>query len=284
MNRLENHEPLMATNPEVVPQTPVVSSVQIAPVSKRMRAGTLIILLVLLLSLFSTGVFAGWQLASGANSTTPAAVANSMEAARTAVIAKVRPAVVQIEVLTKNGDALGSGVIIDARGYIVTNNHVIAGAQQMAVMLFDGTHLAARLVGADPADDLAVISITAPTSPRLTVATFGDSSQVQVGQDVLVIGNPLGITQTVTSGIVSAVGRTVNEQGSIIIPDALQTDAAINPGNSGGALVNMQGQVIGIPTLAAIDPEFKMPADGVGFALPSNRVQVVVRQIIGAGA
>jgi S1-C subfamily serine protease len=113
---------------------------------------------------------------------------------------------------------------------------------------------------------------------KLTVATLGDSSQVRVGQEVLAIGNPLGITQTVTSGIVSAVGRTIGS-----IPNALQTDAAINPGNSGGALVDLQGKVIGIPTATAIDPEFKTPANGVGFAIPSNRVKFIAPQIIETG-
>src|SRR2546427_3956588 len=118
----------------------------------------------------------------------------------------------------------------------------------------------------------------------MTVATLGDSSQLRVGQEVLAIGNPLGITQTVTNGIVSALGRTISEgQGGATISDAIQTDAPINPGNSGGALVDLQGNLVGIPTLTAIDPEFNTPAYGVGFAIPSNRVKLIVPQIIQNG-
>jgi S1-C subfamily serine protease len=116
------------------------------------------------------------------------------------------------------------------------------------------------------------------------VATIGDSSKLQIGQDVLAIGNPLGITQTVTNGIISALNRSVNEgQGGAILPNVIQTDAPINPGNSGGALVDLQGNLIGIPTMAAIDPEFNTPANGVGFAIPSNRVNFIVPQIIANG-
>src|SRR5947209_19407022 len=143
-------------------------------------------------------------------------------------------------------------------------------------MLYDGTTLPAQLVGASSPDDLAVLKVT--PKEKLTVATVGDSSQLRVGHEVLAIGNPLGITQTVTSGIVSALGRTVGT-----IPNAIQIDAAINPGNSGGALVDLQGNVIGIPTATAIDPEFKTPANGVGFAIPSNRVKFIAPQIIERG-
>jgi S1-C subfamily serine protease len=107
---------------------------------------------------------------------------------------------------------------------------------------------------------------------------LGDSSKVRVGQEVLAIGNPLGITQTVTSGIISALDRTVST-----IPDAIQTDAAINPGNSGGALVDLQGELVGIPSFSAIDPQFQTPANGVGFAIPSNRVRFVAQQLIENG-
>jgi S1-C subfamily serine protease len=214
--------------------------------------------------------------------TVPALTSNNIETVREAVIAKVKPAVVQVNVSTPNGGAIGSGVIIDRRGYIVTNNHVVSGAQSIQVVLYDGTKLTAQLTGTDPADDLAVIKINPPSN--MVVATIGDSSKLQVGQDVLAIGNPLGITQSVTNGIVSALNRTVNEgQGGSTIPDAIQTDAPINPGNSGGALVDMQGNLIGIPTLTAIDPEFNTPANGVGFAIPSNRVSFIAPQIIADG-
>lgn len=266
-----------------------------------LRTGAIIALTLLLAIVFGVGLFAGWEYGRGTSTlapnssntgllqpgtnptaTVPQLTGNNEQAVREAVIAKVRPAVVQVNVATQNGSGIGSGVIIDRRGYIVTNNHVVDGAQDIQVVLYGGTKLSAQLVGTDPADDLAVLKITPPAS-GLTVATLGDSSKLQVGEDVLAIGNPLGITQTVTNGIISALGRNVDEQNGAIIPNAIQTDAAINPGNSGGALVDMQGNLIGIPTLSAIDPEFNTPANGVGFAIPSNRVQFIASQIIQTG-
>jgi S1-C subfamily serine protease len=263
----------------------------IPPHKKRgglLRTGMMTLLALLLVLVFGTGLFAGWQFSRTSTSTgstsVPAAQApaGSIEAAREAVIAKVRPAVVEVNVTTPTSSAIGSGVIIDPRGYIVTNNHVVANAQSIEVVLDDGTHLPAQLVGADAADDLAVLKIT--TTKKLTALSFGDSSKLQVGQDVLAIGNPLGITDTVTSGIISALNRTVTEsQGGATIKNAIQTDAAINPGNSGGALVDLQGNLIGIPTLGAIDPEYNTPANGVGFAIPSNTIAKVVQEIIATG-
>ena len=201
-----------------------------------------------------------------------------------AVVAKVKPSVVEVYVTLAQGAALGSGVIIDSRGYIVTNNHVVSGALSIQVMLSNGTKEPAQLTGTDAADDLAILKIAVPKG-GLSVVTLGNSSQLQVGQEVLVIGNPLGITQSVTNGIVSALKRSVSEgQGGATIQNAIQTDAAINPGNSGGALVDLQGNVVGIPTLTAIDPEFNTPASGVGFAIPSNRVKSVMTQLIPTGS
>src|SRR5450759_1092637 len=269
----------------------------VPPVYPRRSNSTIIAMSLVLMVVLGVGLFAGWQfghtstsnggvLQSGAStqSTVPSLTGNNIQAVREAVIAKVRPAVVQVNVTTQQGGAIGSGVIIDGRGYIITNNHVVNGAQSMNVTLYDGTNLTAQLVGTDTAADLAVVKIT-PPSKGLTVVTLGDSSKLQVGEDVLAIGNPLGITQTVTNGIVSALGRNVSEgQGGATIPNAIQTDAPINPGNSGGALVDMQGNLIGIPTLTAIDPEFNTPANGVGFAIPSNRVASVGPQIIASGS
>jgi S1-C subfamily serine protease len=256
------------------------------------RTGAIIVLTVLLAVVFGVGLFAGWMFAASGGAgagltqtrtdtgaTVPPLTGSNIEA----VVAKVRPAVVQINVVTASGQGLGSGVVIDRRGYIVTNHHVVDGAQRLQVVLYDGTKLPGQLVGADPTDDLAVVKVTPPKT-GLIVATLGDSSKLRVGQEVLAIGNPLGITQTVTNGIISALGRSVSEGGNgATIPDAIQTDAPINPGNSGGALVDLQGNVIGIPTLAAIDPQFKTPANGVGFAIPSNRVQFIVPQLIETG-
>src|SRR6266487_2088673 len=298
------------TQPVTAPHQALPGQVQAPPTtppvnprrSNGMRSGAIFALTLVLLLVLGVGLFAGWQFGrtststggassnvttlqpgTGPQSTVPPLTGNNEQAVREAVIAKVRPAVVEVNVTTQQGGAIGSGVIIDGRGYIVTNNHVVNGAQSMTVTLYDGTNLPAQLVGTDPADDLAVVKIN-PPSKGLTVATIGDSSKLTVGQDVMAIGNPLGITQTVTHGIISALGRNVSEgQGGATIPNAIQTDAAINPGNSGGALVDMQGNLIGIPTLTAIDPEFNTPASGVGFAIPSNRVASVVPQIIQTG-
>jgi S1-C subfamily serine protease len=202
------------------------------------------------------------------------------------VIQKFRPSVVQINVTTQNGQGgLGSGTIIDNRGYIVTNNHVVTGAKSLQVELFDGTKLPAQLTGVDPLDDLAVVKITPPQ--HMAVAKLGDSSQLQVGQTVLAIGSPLGVTQTVTGGIVSALGRNVpggegGEGGSVIF-NAIQMDAAINPGNSGGALVDLQGDLVGIPTLTIVNPSFSTPASGLGFSIPANRAEFIVPQLIQSG-
>lgn len=263
-----------------------------------LRTGAIIALVALLAAVFGTGLFAGWQfsrinnaptsptvLQPGNNSTIPVPqlTGNNADVVREAVINKVRPGVVQIDVISSNTHALGSGVIIDGRGYIATNHHVVANATSIQVTLADGSSQSARLVGTDAADDLAIIKITPPSS-GLSVVTVGDSSQLRVGQEVLAIGSPLGNAQTVTSGIISAVSRNVSEgQNGPTLPDAIQTDAPINPGNSGGALVDMQGNLIGIPTLNAIDTEFNTPANGLGFAIPANRVKFIAQQLIADG-
>jgi len=255
------------------------------------RSGGMPLLLLAVATLLSSVLFAGCQFGSssmaaerpGVDPTKAAAASGDPEKMREAVVAKVRPEVVQVNVATQKGNGLGSGVIIDGRGYIVTNNHVIDGAQKIEVVLFNGVTLPGQLVGAAPNDDLAVVKVDAGKT-KLNASTLGDSSKLQVGQDVLAVGNPLGITQTVTNGIISALGRNVSTgQNGATLPGTIQTDAAINPGNSGGALVDMQGNLVGIPTLTAIDPEFKTPANGVGFAIPANRVKFIVPQLINGG-
>jgi len=271
--------------------------------SRGLRTGAIIALTIVILAVFGVGLFAGWQFGqsstfiinkadtlqqgNNAQATVPALTGSNIQTVQEAVIAKIKPAVVQINVATAQGAGIGSGVIIDKRGYIVTNNHVVTGAQEVDVVLSNGTvQKNAQVVGTDPTDDLAVVKINPPDN--IVVAPLGDSSKLAVGEDVLAIGNPLGNTQTVTKGIISALGRTVTEdsgngQAGATLPNVIQTDAAINPGNSGGALVDLQGNLIGIPTLAAIDPEFKTPASGVGFAIPSNRVSFIVPQLIQNG-
>lgn len=251
------------------------------------RAGAIIALALVMLLVFGVGLFAGMVLLGNNNRTSTASVTSTASTTTTttvsqtqqvAAIAKVEPAVVELKVTTSQGEAIGSGVIIDNNGDIVTNNHVVNGAQSIQAVLINGTTETAQLVGTNAANDLAVVRIK--PFANMTVATLGNSSQLVVGQTVLAIGNPLGITKTVTNGIVSALNRTVPESKTVTIPNAIQTDAPINPGNSGGALISLQGQVIGIPTLASVDPEFNTPANGVGFAIPSNLVKTDVAQIL----
>jgi S1-C subfamily serine protease len=197
------------------------------------------------------------------------------------VVSRVLPSVVQIS--TSQGS--GSGVVYDTQGDIVTNAHVVGAATTVQVGLASGGKpLAARVVGVFAPDDLAVIKVRTGVG-SLHPASFGRSASVRVGEIVLAMGNPLGLTGTVTEGIVSATGRTVSEgQGSsAVLISAIQTSAAINPGNSGGALVNLAGQVIGIPTLAAADPQLGGAAAGIGFAIPSDTITSIARQLIAAG-
>lgn len=182
------------------------------------------------------------------------------------IVRAISPAVVQI----RTSVALGSGVVFDARGDVVTNAHVVGNATRFTVTLASGDTHPATLIGTDAANDLAVIRIQ---GDRPRPATFADSAQVQVGDLALAIGNPLGLRSSVTEGIVSAVDRSVPETDSVTLSSVIQTSAAINPGNSGGALVDLTGQVIGIPTLAAIDPEMGAEAPGIGFAIDSNTVR-----------
>jgi putative serine protease PepD len=192
------------------------------------------------------------------------------------VVKQVGPSVV----LIRTSQGLGSGIIFDAKGDVVTNNHVVQGASGFQVTLANGRQYHARLVGSFAPDDLAVLHIHAT---GLHPAAFADSSRLQVGDVALAIGNPLGLQSSVTEGIVSALGRTVNEDNGVALPGVIQTSAPINPGNSGGALVDLQGRVIGIPTLAATDPQLGGSAPGIGFAIPANTVGDIAGQLIGQG-
>ena len=197
------------------------------------------------------------------------------------VVARVLPSVVQIT----TSEGLGSGVVFDAKGDIVTNAHVVGSAKNVRVRLpIASKTLAARVLGVFAPDDLAVIRVQNPPATLLP-ATFAKSSAVRVGEIVLAMGNPLGLTGTVTDGIVSATGRTVSEGegSSAVLISAIQTSAPINPGNSGGALVSLYGQVIGIPTLAASDPQMGGAAVGIGFAIPSDTVTSIAPQLIAKG-
>ena len=207
-------------------------------------------------------------------STSPAA---AVQQQFVAVIRRTQPQVVQIQ--TDSG--LGSGVIFDAKGNIVTNAHVVGTATQLLVTLADGRRFDARLVGFYPPDDLAVVDIGAGRG--ISPARFADSSKLAVGEIVLAEGNPLGLQSSVTDGIISALGRNVSEGQGVVLPSAIQTSAPINPGNSGGAPIDLEGQVVGIPTLAAASPQTGNAAAGIGFAIPSNTVTDIASQIIRHG-
>ncbi len=173
-------------------------------------------------------------------------------------------------------ESLGSGVIVDARhGYVLTNNHVIEKADQITVTLRDGRHLNAKLIGTDPESDIAVLQIQAD---NLTALPLADSSKLRVGDFVVAIGNPFGLGQTVTSGIVSALGRSgLGIEG---YEDFIQTDASINPGNSGGALVNLRGELAGINTAILAPSGGNI---GIGFAIPINMAREIMDQLIAHG-
>jgi putative serine protease PepD len=244
-----------------------------------------------LVLMVGSGAVGGWAATqsdsdTAAAPTHPAAVAPVVHqqlghpASLAGIVRAVQPSVVSIK--TNVGE--GSGVVLDNSGHILTNNHVVATASgnTVSVTTNDGSSHTGTIVGTDPRSDLAVVQVSGVNLPP---ATFGNSSAMRVGDTVLALGSPLGLQGTVTSGIVSAKGRTINETGETpgsgvtAISGALQTDAAINPGNSGGALVNTAGQVIGINTAIATSGGSSGNI-GVGFAIPSNTAKYVAQRLI----
>jgi putative serine protease PepD len=220
--------------------------------------------------------------ACGTSASSPAASTQSssfkLQSEYVKLVQDVGPSIVMIE--TSVG--LGSGIIDDAKGDIVTNNHVVAGSQTFLVITSTGKQYPATLVGTYAPDDLAVIHVNAS---GLHAATFANSSALQIGDIVMAIGNPLGLQSTVTEGIVSALRTAIPEGNGVTLPSAIQTTAAINPGNSGGALINLNEQVVGIPTLAATDPQLGGgAAPGIGFAIPSNTVTLIAKQLVASGS
>jgi serine protease Do len=235
----------------------------------------------------------------------PASLA-SIDAAFERIYNQVNPSVVKINVVQKQAvdsslapffgvpqnqspqyqyqQALGSGFVWDKQGDIVTNNHVISGASQISITFDDGTTVPGKVIGADPSGDLAVVKVNAPAS-ELHPVQMGDSTTLKVGQVAIAIGNPFGEQNTMTTGIISALGRTVpanpNAQGATYtIPDVIQTDAPINPGNSGGVLLNDQGQVIGVTFQIESNSG---SSSGIGFAIPSAIVDQIVPALIKTG-
>nr|WP_243850313.1 trypsin-like peptidase domain-containing protein [Modestobacter marinus] len=235
--------------------------------------------------------------ASGAT-TQPVVIKDAEKAtSTTAAAAAAAPSVVTLYVSAAAGAGSGSGVVLSEDGYVLTNNHVVSldsstNDVTVQVRTSDGTVYDATVVGTDPSNDLAVVKLS--DAGGLTPAVFADSDAVQVGDLAVAIGAPLGLTNTVTDGIISATNRAVQAgatQDENTVIDALQTDAAINPGNSGGALVNADGEVIGINTAIASVASTGLPGQettsgniGVGFAIPSNTAQRIAEQIIDTGS
>ncbi len=185
------------------------------------------------------------------------------------------PGVVSVDVASKQGAAGGSGFVLDKNGHIVTNQHVVEGADGISVQFANGARKEAKVVGQDPSTDVALLKVDAPKE-LLAPLTLGDSKSVGVGEPVVAIGNPLNVGISVTSGIVSAIGRPIKAPNNYTISNAVQTDAAINPGNSGGPLLDSGGTVIGINAQIASQTG---ASQGVGFAIPINTVKTVVKQL-----
>ncbi len=218
-------------------------------------------------------------------SVTPAIAATDCNQSTAQLYEAKAPAVVRITALTinpySNEDRIqlstGSGFIIDAHGLILTNSHVVFGAQVLNVTLDDGTTLPVKLLGTDPIYDLAVLQIPEPNRGKLPVLEFGDSDAIRPGDEVIAIGNPMGLGQTITSGIVSAINRILPDRPRLLAQPMIQTDTPINPGSSGGPILNRCGDVIGIAS------EILGNAQNIGFAIPSNLARSVAGSLIKDG-
>ena len=239
------------------------------------RIAIIVVGLVLLALIFALGFYAGHS----------STAADDLQATTISVIKNVDPSIVQVQGRGNGaGGSIGSGEILTSSGYIVTNSHVVHGQRTLSVLLSNGNTVPAQLVVDIPSQDLAVIRISASDLKPITVA---DSSQVEVGQSAIAMGSPLGLEQSATTGIVSALNREAQERvggNRFTLTGMIQTSAPINPGNSGGALVNLEGQLIGIPTLAALDPSTGVAANGIGFAISSNQMEKIIAPYVPSGS
>jgi S1-C subfamily serine protease len=267
---------------------------------RRVKPSALVVLLVAALLVGAVGGVTGWALGNGGNALTD--VGNTLTQTNNAnerapnsiagITARVTPAVVSLEVLAGNNGYVGSGVVIDPKGYILTNNHVVAptggNADSITAVFSSGARVPATIVGRDPVTDLAVIKVNAT---NLTVIKLGTSSSLRPGDPVIAIGSPLGLAGTVTSGIVSAVNRPVllpaENGGPSVVYDAIQTDAAINHGNSGGALVDATGALVGINSSIQTDSSDTSGGGGgsigLGFAIPIDQATKIAQSLIRTG-
>jgi S1-C subfamily serine protease len=244
------------------------------PTSSRRRYGLPALVILLALAVVIVLQLSGGPAREQSRAAAP--VPTAAPAGFADVVAKALPSVV----LIRTEEGLGSGIVFDNAGHVVTNAHVVADFKRFRVTLSDGSEHAAKLRGTFKQGDLAVVRLE---GVRPHPAVFADSSKVRVGEYALAIGNPLGLQSSVTQGVVSSTSRTVPEGSGVALPSVIQTSAPINPGNSGGALVDATGAVIGIPTLAATDPEMGGAADGIGFAISSNTVRTIATQLIADG-
>jgi len=241
----------------------------------------LIVTLVLTVMVVTSGASIGF---AADEATTPAINAPYQDVDLPTLYETVSPSVVFIAV-TMNGDnfadsGLGSGFVYDTDGHIVTNFHVVDGASRITVTFIDGLQARAEIVGTDADSDLAVIRVEDVPKEFLIPVTLGNSDDIRIGEGTVAIGNPFGQTWTMTTGIVSAVGRANRIESGFSLANMIQTDAAINPGNSGGPLLNMNGEVIGVNTMIFSETRAN---SGVGFAVPSNAVSRVIPELIANG-
>ncbi|BAU95269.1 trypsin-like serine protease [Corynebacterium suranareeae] len=274
-------------------------STDVKPAKEKRKVGVGTALALMLVGSVVTGSVVGIAATQfGSDSSTPFNALEQPSVQRTTnaepgsaeqVASAVLPSVVSIQAITRTAASEGSGSIISSDGYVMTNNHVVAGVEQSGVLevsFSDGTTAQADFIAGDPSTDIAVIKIRDVSD--LPVMSFGDSDSLTVGQDVMAVGSPLGLSSTVTTGIVSAINRPVRasgEGGESSLIDAIQTDAAINPGNSGGPLVDMEGNLIGMNSVIASISSTSDTAGsiGLGFAIPSNFAKRVADQLISTG-
>src|SRR5690625_4057949 len=287
--------PQATDTPAAFNPTPFAPPVPVQPRPRRQRRIWPAVFAAGLLGASFASVGTAFLVGESITSPTPAPAVSSQPASAPAVAGtpdwasiaeEVRPAVVAIQVTGANGSSAGSGVVIDDDGRILTNNHVIAGAEKLQIMMVDGRLYRAEVVGADPTTDLAVVQIK-DAPDNLTPGTLGSSASLEVGEPVMAVGNPLGLDSTVTTGIISALERPVmasdeSDRSEATITNAIQVDAAINPGNSGGPLFNSAGQVIGINSSIATTSR-SGGSVGLGFAIPIDLASQIADQLIQSG-